>query len=82
MAPYVHLGPYHDLDPLWLFLSTPDQIARLPGSQVCWTPPIHDTRDITETFQKTFTKPVIASLEKLYVHIIFYQLISVALIVG
>ena len=66
------MGP---LGPLWLFLSTPEQIARLPWSQVRWTHPpshhhppsplppthplIHDTRDITETFQKTFTKPVI-----------------------
>ena len=79
-APYVHLGPCHVVGPLWLFLSTPDQMARLPWSQVCWTHPpsrhhppattlpsplppthplIHDTRDITETFQKTFTKPVI-----------------------
>ena len=86
-APYVHLGPCHDLGPLWLFLSAPDQMARLPGSQVRWTHPptlppppspppshppttlpsplpptyplIHDTHDITETFQKTFTKPVI-----------------------
>ena len=74
-APYVHLGPCHVVGPLWLFLSTPDQMAGLPWSQVCWTHPpsrhypplpppahpplIHDTRDITETFQKTFTKPVI-----------------------
>ena len=33
-ARYVHLGPYHDLGPLWLFLSAAEQIARLPGSQV------------------------------------------------
>ena len=73
-APYVHLSPCHVVGPLWLFLSTPDQMARLPWSQVCWTHPppattllpppayppfIHDTHDITETFQKTFTKPVI-----------------------
>ena len=75
--PYVHLGPCHVVGPLWLFLSTPYQMARLPWSQVCWTHPpsrrhpplpsppppthplIHNTRDITETFQKTFTKPVI-----------------------
>ena len=74
-APYVHLGPCHVLGPLWLVLSTPDQMAGLPCSRICWTHPpshhhpplplppthplIHDTRDITETFQKTFTKPVI-----------------------
>ena len=81
-APYVHLGPCHDLGPLWLFLSTPDQMARLPGSQVrCTHPPtlppthpptttlpspsyppthpLYTTHDIAETFQKTFTKPVI-----------------------
>ena len=33
-APYIHLSPCHDLGPLWLFLSTPEQIARLPESQV------------------------------------------------
>ena len=32
MAPYLSL--YHKLGPLWLFLSTPQQIARLPESQV------------------------------------------------
>ena len=72
-GPYVHLGPCHVVGPLWLFLSTPDRMAGLPWSRVCWTHPpsrhhpplppthplIHDTRDITETFQKTFTKPVI-----------------------
>ena len=70
-VPYVHLSPCHVVGPLWLFLSTPDQMAGLPWSKVCWahppthppprpsTPLIHDTRDITETFQKTFTKPVI-----------------------
>ena len=75
MGPYIHLSPCHVVGPLWLFLSTPDQMARLPWPQVCWTHPpsrhhppsplppahplIHDTSDITETFQKTFTKPVI-----------------------
>ena len=68
-APYVHFGPCHGVGPLWLFLSAPEQIAWVPCSQVCWKPPpsplppthpfIHDTRHITETFQKTFTKPVI-----------------------
>ena len=66
MGPYVHLGPCHVVGPLWLFLSTPDQMVRLPWSQVCRTHPpspppspippthlfIHNTRDITETFQK------------------------------
>ena len=87
-APYVHLGPCHGVGPLWLFLSAPEQIARVPWSQVCWihpptlpptrpptttlpsplppTPLIHDTRDITETFQKTFTKPVILTYNVSY----------------
>ena len=65
MGPLRPPRPLPCVGPLWLFLSTPDQMARL---QVHWThppsppahpPPIHDTRDITETFQKTFTKPVI-----------------------
>ena len=33
-VPYVHLGPCHVVGPLWLFLSTPDQMARLPWSKV------------------------------------------------
>ena len=78
-APYVHLDPCHVVGPLWLFLSAPEQIARLPWSQVRWIHPpshhhppllpthpiIHDTRDITETFQKTFTKPVILTSSQL-----------------
>ena len=65
-APNVHLGPCYGLHPLWLFLSATEQIAGLPGSQVpdppshhhpphphpILPPLIHDTCDITETFQK------------------------------
>ena len=35
MGALVHLGPCHDLGPLWLFgLSAPDRMAGLPGSKV------------------------------------------------
>ena len=69
-APYVHLGPCHVVGPLWLFLSTPDQMARLPWSQVCWThppsrhhpplplPPTHPLYTTHVILQKLFKKPL------------------------
>ena len=42
-----------------LYRSQVPQMARLPESQVPSHPLIHNIRDITETFQETFTKPVI-----------------------
>ena len=69
-APNVHLGPCHDLDPLWLFLSTPEQIARLdlrfPEATTLLTPlpPTHLLYTTHVILQKLFkklffTKPVI-----------------------
>ena len=71
-APYIHLGPCYDLGPLWLFLTrylgcldlrfaepTHPPTTTLPSPLPPNQPLIHDIHDITETFQKTFTKPVI-----------------------